>query len=205
MRNQGKFFTFIGIMLILCAAGLTAYNIYEAYRAEKSSSVAVEQLKSELSVKQENASESESDEIQLPVYVLNPHMEMPVKEINGLDYIGILEIPALGLNLPVISELTDYSLKVSPCRYLGSAYTDDLIIAAHNYRSHFSNLKSLSQDDEIIFTDMDGNEFIYEVAFIETLQPTAIEEMESGEWDLTLFTCTIGGSYRVTVRCDRVY
>jgi len=39
---------------------------------------------------------------------------------------------------------------------------------------------------------------------VETLQPTAVEEMCSGDWDLTLFTCTLGGKFRVTVRCDRV-
>jgi sortase A len=25
--------------------------------------------------------------------------------------------------------------------------------------------------------------------------------MESGDWDLTLFTCTTGGQSRITVRC----
>jgi len=39
---------------------------------------------------------------------------------------------------------------------------------------------------------------------VETLMPTDIKEMTSGEFDLTLFTCTVGGQYRVTVRCDRV-
>ena len=48
---------------------------------------------------------------------------------------------------------------------------------------------------------MDGNRFIYAVSGTEQLPGTAIEEMESGDWDLTLFTCTIGGAARVTVRC----
>ena len=43
---------------------------------------------------------------------------------------------------------------------------------------------------------------------VENLQPTQIEEMtekteESDEWDLTLFTCTTGGSARCAVRCVR--
>lgn len=40
----------------------------------------------------------------LPDYMLCPDMEMPVKTIEGVDYIGILTIPALELELPVISE-----------------------------------------------------------------------------------------------------
>ena len=43
--------------------------------------------------------------------------------------------------------------------------------------------------------------FGYEVIELETLSPFAIEEMTGGNWDLTLFTCTVGGQYRVTVRC----
>ena len=76
------------------------------------------------------------------------------------------------------------------------------MIAAHNYSSHFGRLKNLSQGDEVTFTDVDGNVFSYVVAALETLSPYAVEEMTSGGWDLTLFTCTIGGKSRVTVRCE---
>ena len=34
-------------------------------------------------------------------------------------------------------------LKVAPCRYRGSAYLDDLIIAAHNYDRHFGRINTL--------------------------------------------------------------
>ena len=128
-------------------------------------------------------------------------MPMPVQEIDGEGYIGILQIPDLALELPIIGEWSYPRLRTAPCRYVGSAYTHDLIIAAHNYASHFGGLVSLAQGSEVIFTDMDGNRFIYAVSGTEQLPGTAIEEMESGDWDLTLFTCTIGGAARVTVRC----
>ncbi len=143
-------------------------------------------------------------EIEIPDYVLNPEMDMPVLEHNGQDYIGVLEIPVLGLELPVISEWSYPRLKIAPCRYTGSIYTKDMVISAHNYQAHFGQLKNLYEGDRIIFTDADGNVFTYAVDFIETLSPYAIEDMTSGLWDLTLFTCTVGGSYRVTVRCDLV-
>ena len=41
-------------------------------------------------------------------------------------------------------------------------------------------------------------------AAVDILDHTAVEDMISGEYDLTLFTCTYGGENRVTVRCDRV-
>ena len=55
----------------------------------------------------------------------------------------------------------------------------------------------------VIFTDVDGNIFTYTVMVRETLMSTDVQQMESGGWDLTLFTCTAGGQNRVIVRCVR--
>lgn len=105
--------------------------------------------------------------------------------------------------LPVISSWDYPGLRVAPCRYTGSAYTDDLVIAAHNYASHFGRLRELSQGDSIRFTDTDGNVFDYVVSELEILEPYAVSQMTEGDWDLTLFTCTPGGQHRVTLRCNR--
>jgi len=137
----------------------------------------------------------------LSAYMRNPEIPMPEVEYEGRTYIGVLNIPALKLELPVISQWSYPSLKIAPCRYEGSAYLNNLVIAAHNYAAHFGKLKKLSPGDGVSFTDMDGNVFRYQVEAIETLAPTAIEEMTSGEYDLTLFTCTPGGKCRLTVRC----
>ena len=67
---------------------------------------------------------------------------------------------------------------------------------------HFGNLSQLNSGDEVIVTDMNGVSFYFEVSNIETLGAYDTEEMESGEWDLTLFTCTVGGANRVTIRCE---
>ncbi|MCI6909376.1 MAG: sortase, partial [Clostridiales bacterium] len=81
--------------------------------------------------------ETAPGETEIPDYVLNPAMEMPETAVDGASYIGVLRIPALGLSLPVIGEWSDDGAKLAPCRYAGSAYTDDLVIAGHNYRTHF--------------------------------------------------------------------
>lgn len=133
---------------------------------------------------------------------LDPNREMPVLEIDGYCYIGTISIPSIDLELPVQESWSYPLLKKSPCRYKGSAYLGDMILCAHNYTRHFGPLRRLLPGDEVIFTDIDGNVFRYLVAELETLSPMAIEDMESGEWDLTLFTCTLGGQTRVTVRCN---
>lgn len=122
---------------------------------------------------------------------------MPTQNIDGIDYIGVISIPACGLELPIIREYSESALKTAPCRYFGS-----VVIAGHNYRAHFGSISRLSSGDEIVFTGVEGDVFVYEVVEIEVLPANAIEEMVAGEWDLTLFACNYGGTQRVTVRCD---
>ena len=213
MKNKGKFLIITGLLLIAAALFLTVYNLYDEVRARRSvmeimacieADIPANPSTEPLEIPEEANTTASLEEVEVPDYLLNPDMEMPTENINGIDYIGILRIPALELELPVISEWSYPRLKIAPCRYTGSAYQDDLIIAAHNYNSHFGNLKNLREGDTATLTDMDGNVFTYEMAELEILQPTDIEGMDRGEWDLTLFTCTRGGSSRVTARFERV-
>jgi sortase A len=55
----------------------------------------------------------------------------------------------------------------------------------------------------VVFTDVTGIAHCYEVVLLETLAPTATEEMITSGFDLSLYTCTPGGNNRVTVRCRR--
>ena len=198
VRKKSSILIITGLLLIAAALSLTIFNLYDEYRAEQS----VNQILSRMAPQEDTLLEGE-----IPDYLLNPAMEMPVETIDGRDYIGTLQIPSLDLKLPVLSSWNYPNLRVAPCRYTGSAYQGNLIIAAHNYPSHFGNLKHLQEGETVLFTDADGNRFTYQVVVRETLEPTAIDEMESeedGAWDLTLFTCTIGGQSRVTVRCVQV-
>jgi len=197
-KQEGLLLITIGLLLIAAALFLVSYNLYDELRAEQAARQAVNKL--EASTNQEPLASDERTVI--PDYVLSPNMEMPVETINGIDFIGVLRIPALELELPVISEWNYPNLKTAPCRYSGSAYLNNLIICGHNYTSHFGRLKTLSEGDIATFTDIDGNVFIYKMVERETLNPTDIEGMESGNWDLTLFTCTVGGQSRVTIRFE---
>ncbi len=201
----GKIFTITGLLLFAAALALSVYNLWDGYRAEQSR----EKLLEEYGDKNQNISDegeqAEESDGQIPDYQLNPEMEMPevmLEELDGAACIGVLEIPEIDLKLPVLSEWSYPLLKKAPCRYSGSAYLDNLVIAAHNYRTHFGKLKELEMGDEVIFTDAAGNRFEYKVAVVEALTPQSVEDMTSGEWALSLFTCTLDGKNRVTVRCD---
>lgn len=192
-RKVGIMLIVIGSVLILAAFSLVGYNIWDDHRAQ----TAIDSVLDQISLKV-------PDDVAVPDYLLDPTHEMPSMEIEGYLYIGKLSVPSLALELPVM-ETWDYErMKIAPCRYAGTAYLNNLVICAHNYASHFGRLKNLLPGDRVTFTDMDGNMFFYEVAEVQTLASTSVEEMKSGGWDLTLFTCTFDGQARVTVRCSQV-
>lgn len=199
---KGKLLTGVGLLLIAAALLLTVYNIRESDRAGAESEEMVVRMES-LTADLPERLETEKKEL-VPEYKKNPEMEMPTVEVNGQECVGMIEIPALGLKLPVISEWSDAKLKKAPCRYSGSAYLKNMIIAGHNYRTHFSGIKRLNPGDSVVFTDADGNVFPYEVTEIETVGGYDIEKMEDGDWDLTLFTCTNKGKARAAVRCREI-
>ena len=198
-RKAGKLLMTIGLLLIAAAFLLMVYNIWESKKAENMSEEILNQIKDG---QDENVSSDDADE--KPLYEIYPDMEMPVLTIDGVDYIGILTVPSLGLELPVAGNWSYPNLRRSPCRYKGSAYSNDMIIAGHNYSRHFGGLKNLAIGEEISFRDVDGHIFQYQVDDIETIPGTAVEDMHAGEWDMTVFTCTYGGKSRVTIRCRKL-
>ena len=196
--KKNKRIIWTGLLLIAAALLLIFYNIYEGFMAGRLASQMAEQLEEFIFTDNEAKEGTEMQE-----YMWNPDMEMPVKIIDGREYVGVLCIPSLKLVLPVIGNWSDSNLKIAPCRYEGSAYQDNLIIAGHNYTAHFGRLGNMREGDTVIFTDMDGNVFTYKMSEWEILKSAVIEGMEKGDWDLTLFTCTLGGKSRITIRFER--
>lgn len=193
--TRGRVLVLLGVVLLLCAAGLYGYNQWIDHRAGQASEEAAITL----------AEEIQSRNVEL-VTVVDGRGEdqLLATELDGAYYIGVLTIPSLEKLLPVQSDWSMEKLKRTPCRYSGSVEGGGLVIAGHNYRKHFSGLSTLRQGDSVVFTDLEGNQIFYEVREIYTLQATDIEGMVESGYDLTLFTCNYGGKARVTVRCSRV-
>lgn len=125
--------------------------------------------------------------------------------VDNNYYLGIIDIPEIDIRLPVMSEWNYDNLNISPCLYYNDEKNNKKIIAGHNYSSHFGKLKQLSYGDQVIFTDTENKTIVYKVVQIEILSPIDSDEMKSGDdWNLTLFTCTLSGQERVTIRCKKV-
>ena len=200
-RTAGVICMVLGGALLLGAAGLLSENRREESRAGEESAQVMVRLRQEMEqaalpeeTRTEPEQSPEAEETPLP----DPAgREMPTLEIDGQTYIGYLELPTLGLSLPVMSEWSYPKLRIAPCRYWGSAYDDSLVILAHNYDRHFGRLQELAIGDPVQFIDADGVIYQY------TVEKQDVEKMVDSGYDLTLFTCTYGGRHRVTVRLRR--
>ncbi len=181
-RKIGAACMTVGVVLVVAALSLLSWNLWDNSRAASPADSALTQLVS--------LTGSGSD-------------DTGTADVDGRAYIGYLYAPTVGMELPVMDSWSYENLRVAPCVYSGSTVTNDLVICAHNYSSHFGVLNNLSIDDPVYLTDMSGKTIAYEVKEIEELASTAVEEMTAGDYDLTLFTCNYSGQARVTVRCDR--
>ena len=221
-RRGGGILIFLGIALIAAAAGLFAYNIWDGRRAAAASQAIVEAL-DDLESGLENTPAPAprrrgrtdvDDRVNGGDPFYFEDKEMPTETIDGYRYIGTLELPSLGLRLPVMDQWDYTRLKISPCLYSGSYFTDDMVICAHNYERHFSPVKWIDIGADVYFVTVDKVVYHYTVSNRETLQPTAVSTMVENQnntngmasvenWDLTLFTCNTGGQTRCAVRCVR--
>jgi len=124
--------------------------------------------------------------------------------------IGILEIPELDEELPIIGKWSYKLLKISVCRYKGPDPLEDgnLVIIGHNYKngSHFGRLSKLSVGSEIFLTNAaTGQRVRYEVYQIKSIASDAFSALKSyhGDAGLTLMTCKDNGTNRLLVRCEQ--
>lgn len=202
----------LGTMLLLAALFLVLFNMHQDRQSGEASRKALGDLRQLISeyVPEETVPEETLPmgedlyaEYETDVQETTEVPQDPVVELDGRWYTGIVSIPSLGIELPVLQDWSYPNLRQAPCRYRGAAAAGDLVIAAHNYQSHFGKLNDLASGEQILFTDVHGKVYVYEVLQTEMISGHDVDAMLDGseeEWDLTLFTCTLSGQSRVSVR-----
>jgi len=195
----------VGVLMIIAALGLVVSNTVESRRAARYSAEALEKLKDVIPAEPSSLSGTpDNDDLFSDTERAE---ETETIEIDGYTYCGYISVEPLGIELPVADSFSYAGLKRSPCRYSGAAGNNDLIIAAHNYSSHFGRLYELSPGEQVVFTSASGRKYRYKVVDVEVIDGGDAERMfsgASGEWDMTLFTCTLSGRSRVTVRAKLI-
>jgi sortase A len=234
--KQIKFRIFIvsGLMMLVAAGALLAYNAAVDYIADRRASLLLAQITEfylvppSITAKENDAqifitfdepplpNEISAVETPSPAYepetimeadeFIPPEAEVLPTPVPPLVYdtAGIINIPSLQLRLPIIKECTDALLKIAPCLYSGTLgeKPEKLIIAGHNYRSHFGRIPQMVLGEEVLFTTLDGVTYRYAVTEITVLSMYDNISFYTREWDLALFTCdTADRTLRVIVFC----
>ena len=177
-----------GVVFLIAALSLAAFNYWESQAAGKTSRVAAEKLREKI-VSVRDTAYPAADGGMFSV------------SVEGEKYVGIICIPSLGIELPVRAEWSEERLKTAPCLYSGSVSGGDMVIAGHNYASHFGGIGGLSVGESVFFLSANGFNIEYNVDCVEALSPYQVYDMKHGDWALTLFTCSGSGGSRIAVRC----
>ena len=185
-----------GLLLLSLAMGLAVRNEMEV----KAGGEQAEQALAQMYTKTRQRTEGAETEPSAPMSLPGPAKELPVVEISGYGYIGHLSIPSLERELPVMDHWSYPRLQKAPCRQLGTT-AEQMVIAGHNYPTHFGGLRDLQPGDPLIFTDMDGDTTHYTVQTVRVIEPEDSGLLTEGSWDLILYTCTYGGKHRIFVGC----
>ena len=115
----------LGMICLLAAAGFAAYNRLESKTGAQSSQTLLQGVQekmegtAQIGTEQQEAISEETAAEELAETVPG---EMATVSVDGYDSIGILTVPALELELPVLTDWSYEKLKKAPCHYYGSCY-----------------------------------------------------------------------------------
>ena len=117
---------------------------------------------------------------------------------NGQKYdsIGIINIPSLGIEYPILATTSEKTLKVSVTKYWGGNPNEvgNLCITGHNYKNSkfFGKLLSIKQGDIINITDLSGRTLdytVYDTYVVDPKDTTCTSQLTDGKVEVTLITC----------------
>ena len=191
-KKVGSLLMLLGAALLSAALLLLVYNVVENKRANEAAQSALPAVQETIASRSQAATADSG------------HEPMMAVTVAGNGYIGVLSLPQLGLELPVLSEWSYPNLDIGPCRHFGATETNDLVIAGHDYSMHFGGLPNLTIGAPVRFTDMNGGVYYYKVGTMEVIPGDAGDYVKNSGWDLVLYTCTYSGRERVMVGANRV-
>ncbi len=126
---------------------------------------------------------------------------------NSTTVIGIIEIPNINIKYPILSNISDELLKVSPCRFYGPLPNENgnLCIAAHNYDDNrfFGNLHKLNIGDMINIYDSSNNVthyYVYDKFESSEKDTSCINQDVHVLKELTLITCNNLNKNRLIIK-----
>lgn len=189
MKEKMNLLQKIGFLLVLISCLLVLGSELLAYWNRTATASLTQQIKASLPEIIEGNPENYTDK------------DMPVLQLKGEDFCGLLQVPAFGISLPIRSSWNSNAVSQYPCRFWGSTYDNSLIIGGSARKDQFAFCGSLDLGDEIRVTDMTGAQFSYEVAAIDRSGHADMDIFQEKESHLILFVRDDVTLNYIIVRC----
>ena len=189
MRSKGVsiFLVTLGAVLLAAAAALLGMHMTQEKQAAAGIPSLVKKIEAALPERSAGIMENRANST------------MAAVEIDGVDVIGLLELPGRGIKLPVAAEWDSSQQGFRPARFTGSIYDGTLIVGGSSEAGNFDFADQLDAGEEVTFTDMTGKVFRYTVRKINHADNAKAETLADAEDTLTLFVKK-NGTFLI-VRC----
>lgn len=130
----------------------------------------------------------------------SPYLE--TVNLSGYEVTGILQIPDLNQSWPIIASGDPAATAKIPSIYGGNPASGDLVIADGADNQQFSGLKDLPDGSKVVFTDISGHEYRYQVATVETVPSGKLSAISRHRerWDAAIITPNFSGRSQIVTR-----
>lgn len=185
------------IIVAICIIGIIIRKQYkdQVYDKENLEIVELFHKEEEKQLKEENKQESKKIEL----------------KYQGYNVIGLIKIPKIDLEYPIIEKTTKATMNTSISRFYGGEINEygNVSLAGHNNYSGtmFGKNKNLSIKDKIFLTDLTGRTIEYEIYEIFTTDPndtSILETKDEKVREVTLITCKNGRSERLIIKAIEI-
>ena len=133
------------------------------------------------------------------------------QQIQGNKVVGIIKIPEINLEYPILETTSKETLKLSITKFWGNKINEigNVTLAGHNNLNGtmFGKLNKLKNGDVIELTDIQNTTLKYEVFKTYIIDPndiTCILPEQEGVREVTLITCTNGNKNRLIVKAREI-
>ena len=112
---------------------------------------------------------------------------MPSVQIDGEDFLAIVEFPTVRASLPVGSSWDKERINSHPCRFSGNVCSRDLIIGGSDNRGQLDFINEINMGDTVRVTDMTGGTYNYKITYVERSKDASRESLTKSDADLVIF------------------
>jgi hypothetical protein len=191
MRNGftiQKICIIVGVCLIIAAAVTLALWRWNIHNSEKQVQYYANTLRSLI------------PEPQAAVPEERRNNTMSVLSVDGIDFVGLLELPRYESVLPVCADWGKTSRY--PCHFTGSIYDGTMQLGATTQKGQYDFYRELSVGDTIHYTDVEGNRYTFTITSLCSEKHADQAALQRKEAALTLFIKNIYSFEYLVAFCD---